>query len=52
MTAKKKIPKLDQTTRAIEEALERAAKRAREVARMHGTSVYILKNGKVMAEKP
>ena len=33
-------------------ALRRAAKDARKIARMHGTPIYVLKNGKVVAEKP
>lgn len=33
-------------------ALRRAAKVARKTARMHGTPIYIWKDGKVVAEKP
>jgi hypothetical protein len=33
-------------------ALERAARVARKIARAHGTSVYVWRNGKVVAEKP
>lgn len=33
-------------------ALRRAAKDARKIARMHATPIYVLKNGKVVAEKP
>jgi hypothetical protein len=33
-------------------ALRSAAKTARKIARMHGTPVYYLKDGKVVAEKP
>ena len=33
-------------------AMRRAAKTARATARMHGTPVYVWKNGKVVAEKP
>ena len=33
-------------------ALRRSAKRARQAARMHGTRVYIWKDGKIVAEKP
>jgi len=33
-------------------ALRRAAKTARKVARMHGTPIYVWKDGKVVAEKP
>ena len=39
-------------TLAVGRALRRAAKVARKTARMHGTPVYIWKNGKVIAEKP
>ena len=37
---------------AVGRALRRAAKAARKTARMHGTPIYIWKNGKVVAEKP
>jgi len=33
-------------------ALRSAAKDARKIARMYGTPIYVLKNGKVVAEKP
>ena len=33
-------------------ALKRAAKQARETARMHGTKLYFLRDGKIVAEKP
>ena len=33
-------------------ALRRSARKARQIARMHGTPVYIWKDGKVVAEKP
>jgi hypothetical protein len=33
-------------------ALQRAAKVVRKIARMHGTPIYIWRNGKVVAEKP
>jgi hypothetical protein len=33
-------------------ALSRAAKTARKVARMHGTPVYFMRDGKIIAEKP
>ena len=42
----------DDFTRAVGRALRRAARRAREVARMHGTPIYVLKNGKIVAIKP
>lgn len=37
---------------AVGRALRRAAKVARKTARMHGTPIYIWKNGKIVAEKP
>jgi hypothetical protein len=33
-------------------ALQRAALTARKIARMHGTPIYIWRDGKVVAEKP
>lgn len=47
------------TTRDLKEfvasvgrALRRSAKAARKVARMHGTPIYLGKDGKVVAVKP
>ncbi len=37
---------------AVERALIRAGKTARKVARMHGTRVYFMRDGKIVAEKP
>jgi hypothetical protein len=37
---------------AVGRALRRAARMARKTARMHGTPIYIWKDGKVVAEKP
>ena len=37
---------------AVGRARRRAAKVARKTARMHGTPIYVWKNGKVVAEKP
>ena len=39
-------------TLAVGRALRRSAKVARKTARMHGTPIYIWKDGKVVAEKP
>lgn len=33
-------------------AMRRAAARARKVARQHGTPVYFLRDGKIVAERP
>jgi len=37
---------------AVGRSLRRAAKLARKTARMHGTPIYVWKDGKVVAEKP
>jgi hypothetical protein len=37
---------------AVGRALRRAAKTARKTARMHGTPIYIWRDGKVVALKP
>lgn len=42
----------DDLTLAMTRALRRAARRAREAARMHGTPIYVSRNGKVVAIKP
>ena len=52
MTSRKHPLKPNELSRAVGRALKRAAQRARETARMHGTSVYFSKNGKVVALKP
>jgi hypothetical protein len=48
--ARPKAPK-DFAT-GVGQALRRAAKDARKIARMYGTPVYVWKNGKIVAEKP
>lgn len=45
-------PKHDEFSRAVERSLIRAGKQARKIARMHGTPVYYMKDGKIVAEKP
>ncbi|MBI3866923.1 MAG: hypothetical protein HY299_00180 [Verrucomicrobia bacterium] len=37
---------------SVGQALRRAAKAARKVARAHGTPIYVVKNEKTVAEKP
>jgi|GEM_PF-2551688 len=37
---------------AVGRALKRSAKVARKVAKMHGTPVAVLKDGKMVLEKP
>lgn len=43
---------LDELAKAVGRALRRAAKVARKTARMHGTPIYVWKDGKVVALKP
>ena len=37
---------------AVGRALRRAAATARKTARIHGTPIYVWRDGKVIAEKP
>jgi len=37
---------------AVGRALRRSARRAREIARIHGTPINVLKDGKIVAIKP
>jgi hypothetical protein len=37
---------------SVGRALRRSARTARKVAKMHGTSIYIWRDGKVVAIKP
>jgi hypothetical protein len=39
-------------SKLVGRALRRAAKRARETARLHGTKIYIEVDGKIMALEP
>jgi hypothetical protein len=52
MKRKAKLQTSKEFSAAVGRALRRAAKVARKTARMHGTPVYVWKNGKVVAEKP
>lgn len=52
MKSKERKIKPDEFSIGVGRALRRAAKRAREVARMYGTPVYISRNGKIVALKP
>jgi hypothetical protein len=49
---KAKLQTSKEFSAAVGRALRCAAKFARKTARMHGTPIYIWKNGKVVAEKP
>jgi hypothetical protein len=53
MSTRSKRPKKAESFAAgVGRGLRRAARTAREVARMHGTPVYVWENGKVVAKKP
>ena len=52
MKRKGKLQTSKEFSAAVGRALRRAAKVARKTARMHGTPVYVWKDGKVVAEKP
>ncbi len=52
MKPKAKLQTSKEFSAGVGRALRRAAKVARTTARMHGTPIYIWKNGKVIAEKP
>ena len=50
---RKAVPKNSKEfSAAVGRALRRSAQVARKTARMHGTPIYVWKNGKVVAEKP
>ena len=52
MKATKRSPKPNPLSLAAGKALRRSGKRARAIAKMHGTPVYIMREGKIVAEKP
>jgi hypothetical protein len=37
---------------SVKRAMPAAARRARKIARMHGTPIYVLEDGKIVAKKP
>ena len=52
MKPRKQAQKPSAFAALVGRALRRSAKKARQIARMHGTPVYVWKDGKVVAEKP
>jgi len=53
MTTRRKSPKKRESFAAgVGRGMRRAARTAREVARMHGTPIYVWEDGKVVAKKP
>ena len=51
-TRRKSLKRVESFAAGVGRGLRRAARTAREVARMHGTPVYIWENGKVVAKDP
>ena len=51
MKSRKQEPKTTPFATIVGRALRRSAKKARQIARMHGTLVWIWKDGKIVAEK-
>ena len=49
---RRKKPRPQSFAAAVGRALRRAGVTARKTARMHGTPIYVWKDGKVVAEKP
>lgn len=37
---------------AVARSIRRAARRAREIARMHRTPIYVWENGRIIARRP
>jgi hypothetical protein len=52
MTTARQKRKSDDFAKGVGSALRQAARSARKVARMYGTPIYVLENGKVVAKKP
>ncbi len=52
MKRKGKQQALSSLSKSADKALRRAARRAREIARQHGTPIYVSRDGKVTALKP
>ena len=52
MKAKKRPKRPESFAAGVGRALRRAAKSARKTAKMYGTPIYVLENGKVVAKKP
>jgi hypothetical protein len=53
MTIRRKSRKKPESFAAgVGRGMRRAARTAREVARMHGTPIYVWEDGKVVAKKP
>ncbi len=49
---RKSSKKLEGFSAGVGRGLRQAARAALEVARMHGTPIYVWKNGKILANNP
>ncbi len=52
MKKTKRMKPANEFVAAVGLALRRSARRARKIARMYGTPIYIERNGKIVALKP
>jgi hypothetical protein len=52
MSSAKQIRPKGEFAKAVGRALRRAAKAARKTAKMHGTTIAVWENGKVVAKQP
>ena len=52
MKPKKRKPSKNSLAAQAGRALRRAALRARKVARMHGTAIHFMRNGRIVSERP
>lgn len=52
MKTRSKKPVLTEFAKQVDRAMKRAAKAARKIARMHGTPIFVERNGKIVALKP
>ena len=50
--AKSRRPKISAFAASVGRGLRLAAKDARKTAKMYGTPIYVIENGKVVAKKP
>ena len=51
-TRRKSTKKQESFAPGVGRGMRRAARTAREVARMHGTPIFVWENGKVVAKDP
>ncbi len=52
MSKAPQAPGKDDFIESVTRAMKRAAKEARRIARMHGTKVWVIKDGKLVGLKP